>query len=70
MVYRNFDSMPLVLEVSDISDTLKIGRNKAYELIGSGAIKAIKIGNHACAGHNHEHEHEHHEHGAECNHQH
>lgn len=46
MVYRNFESMPLVLEVSDISDTLKIGRNKAYELIGSGAIKAIKIGNH------------------------
>ena len=34
------------------------------------SIMAIKIGNHACAGHNHEHEHEHHEHGAECNHQH
>ncbi len=46
MVYRNFESMPLVLEVSDISDTLKVGRNKAYELISSGAIKAIKIGNH------------------------
>lgn len=46
MIYRNFDSMPLVLEVSDIADTLKIGRNKAYELINSGTIKAIKVGNH------------------------
>ncbi len=46
MIYRNFESMPLVLEVSDIADTLKIGRNKAYELISSGTIKAIKVGNH------------------------
>ena len=46
MVYLNFESMPLVLEVSDIADTLKIGRNKAYELINAGEIKAIKIGNH------------------------
>ncbi len=46
MIYRNFESMPLVLDVVDISDTLKIGRNKAYELIANGDIKAIKIGNH------------------------
>lgn len=46
MRYDNFDSMPLVLEVSDISDTLKIGRNKAYELVNTGEIKAVKIGNH------------------------
>ena len=46
MKYFNFDSMPLILEVSDIADTLKIGRNKAYELINSGTIKAIKVGNH------------------------
>ena len=46
MRYFNFDSMPLVLEVSDIADTLKIGKNKAYELINSGEIKAVKIGNH------------------------
>lgn len=46
MIYHNFDSMPLVLEVSDIADTLKIGKNKAYELINSGEIKAVKIGNH------------------------
>ncbi len=46
MMYRNFESMPLVLDVVDISDTLMIGRNKAYELIANGEIKAIKIGNH------------------------
>ena len=46
MKYNAFDTMPLILEVSDISDTLKIGRNKAYELVNSGRIKAIKIGNH------------------------
>ena len=46
MVYKSFDTMPLVLEVSDISDPLKIGRNKAYELVNTGEIKAVKIGNH------------------------
>jgi len=37
--------MPLVIGVIDIADTLKIGRNKAYELINSGAIKSLKVGN-------------------------
>lgn len=46
MKYNAFDAMPLILEVSDISDTLKIGRNKAYELVNTGEIKAVKIGNH------------------------
>lgn len=46
MVYNNFDAMPLVLSVEDIADTLAIGRNKAYGLVNSGAIKALKIGQH------------------------
>ena len=46
MIYTNFESMPLVLGVADIADTLAIGRNKAYELINSGAIRSIKIGQH------------------------
>lgn len=37
--------MPFVLDVSDIADTLKIGRNKAYELVNKGQIKALKVGN-------------------------
>jgi len=38
--------MPMVLGVIDLADTLAIGRNKAYELVNSGAIKSIKIGQH------------------------
>ena len=44
MVYNNFDTMPLVLNVEDIADTLAIGRNKAYALVNTGIIKALKIG--------------------------
>lgn len=46
MTYTNFDTMPLVLSVEDIADTLAIGRNKAYALVNTGAIKALKIGQH------------------------
>ena len=46
MTYENFEKMPLVLSVEDIADTLAIGRNKAYTLVNSGMIKALKIGNH------------------------
>ena len=46
MVYMKFEDMPLVLSVGDIADTLMIGRNKAYSLVNSGKIKALRIGNH------------------------
>ena len=46
MTYKNFESMPFVLRVEDIADTLAIGRNKEYSLITSGKIKALKLGNH------------------------
>ena len=46
MVYRSTEDMPLVLYVEDIADTLMIGRNKAYNLVNSGKIKALRIGNH------------------------
>ena len=46
MTYTNFDTMPLVLSVEDIADTLAIGRNKAYALVNKGTIKALKIGQH------------------------
>ncbi len=46
MTYTSFESMPLVLSVEDIADTLAIGRNKAYGLVNSGTIKALKIGQH------------------------
>ncbi len=46
MKYTDFDTMPLVLNVEDIADTLAIGRNKAYALVNTGIIKALKIGQH------------------------
>ena len=46
MRYNDFNSMPLVLSVEDIADTLAIGRNKAYYLVKSGEIKALKLGQH------------------------
>ena len=33
------------LLVHNLADTLKIGRNKAYELVNKGEIKALKVGN-------------------------
>lgn len=46
MKYNNFDTMPLVLGVEDIADTLAIGRNKAYTLVKQGEIRAMRIGKH------------------------
>lgn len=40
-----FESYPDVLSVADIQKALGIGRTKAYELINTGQIKCIKIGN-------------------------
>jgi len=46
MKYNNFDQFPLVLSVADIADTLAIGRNKAYTLVSTGQIRALRLGNH------------------------
>ena len=45
MIYNDFSQLPLVFGVVDVADTLNIGRNKAYELINSGVIKSLKVGN-------------------------
>ena len=41
-----FSLLVQLLSVEDIADTLAIGRNKAYSLVNSGVIKALKIGQH------------------------
>lgn len=46
MKYVNFDQMPMVLSIDDIADTLAIGKNKAYNLVNSGQIRALRLGNH------------------------
>ena len=34
-----------ILTVPDVAKILRIGRNAAYELVSSGAIRSIRIGN-------------------------
>lgn len=46
MQYTDFSTMPMVLTVNDVAETLAIGRNKAYALVNTGAIKALRIGQH------------------------
>ena len=46
MQYTDFSSMPMVLTVNDVAETLAIGRNKAYTLVNTGVIKALKICQH------------------------
>ena len=43
MTYRTFDTMPFVINVIDVADTLHIGRNAAYNLVNSGQIKSVKM---------------------------
>lgn len=40
-----FDSYKDVLTVEDLCSALSLGKNKVYELLKSGAIKSIRIGN-------------------------
>lgn len=44
MQYTSYDELPLTIRVEDLQSILGIGRNKAYDLVGSGAIRSIKIG--------------------------
>lgn len=40
----SFDELPLFMDVKYAAKVLGIGRNKVYELVKSGAIHAIKLG--------------------------
>jgi excisionase family DNA binding protein len=39
-----FEEYPDILTVKQLCEMLNIGKNLAYDLLGSGAIKSIKIG--------------------------
>ena len=41
----SFDDLPLVLTIKDVAALLGIGYNSAYELVRSGQVKCVKIGN-------------------------
>ena len=42
--YRDLQGLPVTLRVEDLMPILGIGRNAAYELIRSGQIRSIRIG--------------------------
>lgn len=39
------EAYPDIMSIADIRDALGIGRTKAYELVNTGQIKSIRIGN-------------------------
>ena len=40
-----FDMFPELLSVEQFCEAFQIGKNTAYELLNSGQVKGIKIGN-------------------------
>lgn len=38
------NELPLVMSVAEAAHILRIGRNRAYELIRSGQLEALRIG--------------------------
>ena len=40
-----FSQYPDIMSVNDLRTALCIGRTKAYELVNSGQIRSIKVGN-------------------------
>ena len=40
-----FDLYPDILTVEQLCEIFQIGKNTAYELLNSGQLKAIKLGN-------------------------
>lgn len=43
-MYTNFDDLPLVLTVENVSEVLDISTNTAYELLRSGKLRCVKVG--------------------------
>lgn len=40
----DYNTIPDIMSVEEMRSILKIGRNKAYAIVGTGAIKSLKIG--------------------------
>ena len=43
--FKNYDDLPLMLSVPDLTDALGISRARAYELVKSEGFPALHIGN-------------------------
>ena len=44
MMNTNFETLPLLLTVGELSSVLRIGRNAAYQLVKDGDIKSLHVG--------------------------
>jgi len=44
MNYTDFEQLPLILTVEDITKILGIGKNTAYDLIRCGNIRSVRVG--------------------------
>jgi len=42
--FTDYEQIPLLLSVKQLSSVLGIGRNAAYELVRSGQIKSFRLG--------------------------
>ena len=43
--FKNYDDLPLMLSVPDLTEALGISRARAYELVKSEGFPALHIGN-------------------------
>lgn len=43
--YTSYDDLPLALTIGQFAAILGIGRNTAYAVVRSGAIKSMRVGN-------------------------
>ena len=43
--FKNYDDLPLMLSVPDLTDALGISRARAYELVKSEGFPTLHIGN-------------------------
>ena len=43
-MYHNYDALPIVLTVPQLAAALNIGKNTAYDLCRSGAIRCVRVG--------------------------
>lgn len=43
-MYQNFDQLPLVLSIRQVSQALSLGRDATYHLVRAGKIRSIRVG--------------------------
>lgn len=43
-MYNNFDQLPLLMSVDDLSEVLNISKTNAYNLVRSDKLRAVKVG--------------------------